>query len=311
MRSTKQAIERKILIAQFPPDGFKSSNDHPRFPQLTMDGQRTVEEIQRERRQRIRNYCGSARAKAEVVYSLEGKQLAHFLIDTRYQIFMCLNYKAGSRHLKRFMGALSGAVLPTKGLIPREAFKWGNNFSRDEKLFMSKTYFRVSFIREPLVRFLSAFIDKFYRVESPMYRLGYGRTIISTYRQNPSQESLDKGHDVKFSEFVQWVLDSPRFKLDEHWQLATVRCFFCAIEYDFIGKFENFQDELPRLYKEAGVPSVSWEFPFVSHNTSAQVNHYYSQLSREQIVQLAELYRPDYEAFGYPFPGPLFRNLVK
>ena len=270
-----------------------------------------MEEIQWERQQRIRKYCGRKSTKPQAVYSLERKQLAHFIVDTRYKIFMCLNYKAGSRHLKRFMGALNGAVLPTNGPLPREAFKWGNNFNPDDKLFMSKTYFRVFFTREPLVRLLSAFIDKFYTVEDPVYRLGYGRTIISTYRQNPSPESLHKGDDVKFSEFVQWVLDSPIVKLNEHWQLATVRCFPCAIEYDFIGKFENFQDELPDLYKAAGVPSVSWEFPFVSHNTSAQVNHYYSQLSQEQILQLAELYRPDYEAFGYPFPGPLFGNLMK
>ena len=282
------------------------------FSQLGMEEeQRIMEEIQWERRQRIRKYCDSTRAKAEAVYSLERKQLAHFIVDTRYKIFMCLNYKAGSRYLKRFVGSLMGAKLPKAKMIRRSVFQWGNDFSPDEKLFMSKTYFRVFFTREPLVRLLSAFIDKFYTVEDPVYRVSYGRTIISTYRQNPSQESLDKGHDVKFSEFVQWVLDSPIVKLNEHWQLATVRCFPCAIEYDFIGKFENFQDEFPDLYKAAGVPSVPFEFSFVSHNTSAQVNHYYSQLSQEQILQLAELYRPDYEAFGYPFPGPLFGNLVR
>ena len=276
-----------------------------------MEKQRIMEEIQWERRQRIRKYCGSTRAKSEAVYSLERKQLAHFIVDTRYKIFMCLNYKAGSRHLKRFIGSLMGAKLPKAGMIGRGVLQWGDDFSPDEKLFMSKTYFRVFFTREPLVRLLSAFIDKFYTAKDPMYRHIFGRPMISKYRQNPSQESLDKGHDVKFNEFVQWVLDGPRSKQNEHWQLVTVRCFPCAIEYDFIGKFENFQDELPDLYKAAGVPSVSWEFPFVSHNTSAQVNHYYSQLSQEQILQLAELYRPDYEAFGYPFPGPLFGNLVK
>ena len=125
------------------------------------------------------------------------------------------------------------------------------------------------------------------------------------------KEAPHKGHDVKFHEFVQWVLDSPRAELNGHWQLATVSCLPCAIDYDFVGRFENFQNDLSGLIEAAGVPSVSWDLPFESHNTTARVHHYYSQLSRKQIRQLAEMYRPDYEAFGYPFPGPLFRKLLE
>jgi Sulfotransferase family len=62
------------------------------------------------------------------------------------------------------------------------------------------------FVREPLDRLRSAYAEKF-QSGNNLYNQNFGRRIIARYRQNASNESLTKGHDVTHEEFVKYIID--------------------------------------------------------------------------------------------------------
>jgi Sulfotransferase family len=70
-----------------------------------------------------------------------------------------------------------------------------------------QTYFKFMFVRDPLDRLLSAYYDKFVRINGTYFTERYGRRIITKYRRNATEESLAFGHDVRLDEFVKYLID--------------------------------------------------------------------------------------------------------
>jgi len=69
------------------------------------------------------------------------------------------------------------------------------------------TYFKFMFVREPLERMRSAYVDKFLSGDNSLFNTAYGRTIIAKYRHNATKSSLQRGHDVRHDEFVKYIID--------------------------------------------------------------------------------------------------------
>jgi chondroitin 4-sulfotransferase 11 len=68
-----------------------------------------------------------------------------------------------------------------------------------------------------------------------------GRRIIKAFRENPSNESLELGHDVSFREFALFLTSNDDELADvvhnEHWQPITSLCNPCVIKYSLVGEF--------------------------------------------------------------------------
>ena len=90
--------------------------------------------------------------------------------------------------------------------------------------------------------------------------------------------------------------------MDRHWKPFISRCAYCDIPYSVIAKAESFPKDQKFIGKMAGV-----EFENVqahkSHGESTKnlTMEYFGQLDSETINQLYELYRVDFEMFGYDF----------
>jgi Sulfotransferase family len=60
-----------------------------------------------------------------------------------------------------------------------------------------------------------------------------GRVIIRRYRPDATNDSLARGHDVTFDEFVQYLGDHPYKKnekpLDAHWRPFSELCLPCQV----------------------------------------------------------------------------------
>lgn len=80
-------------------------------------------------------------------------------------------------------------------------------FTLAEIQYRLQTYFKFIFVRDPLDRLLSAYVDKFQYGDNPLFTWKFGRHIIAKYRLNASNESLTRGHDVRHDEFVKYVID--------------------------------------------------------------------------------------------------------
>jgi chondroitin 4-sulfotransferase 11 len=128
--------------------------------------------------------------------------------------------------------------------------------------------------------------------------------IIQRYRPGASEHSLQNGDDVRFEEFVQFLLDS-RVKrvLDIHWRPYYQICHPCLMQYDFIGKYETLDEDVNFVLQELGVKHLI-NFP-ERPNTPKTGNVFksiISNISSEQIHNLWKLYSVDYSMFDYSYP---------
>jgi len=80
-------------------------------------------------------------------------------------------------------------------------------YTPTEIQYRLQTYFKFIFVRDPLDRLRSAYVDKFESGVNTLYNENYGRKIISIYRNNATNASLSLGHDVRLDEFVKYLID--------------------------------------------------------------------------------------------------------
>ena len=96
-------------------------------------------------------------------------------------------------------------------------------------------------------RVLSAYRDRFVKDNTYFYR-AYGRIIIKRYRPNPTKQALEIGSGVTFPEVTKYVIERRMRK--EHRQAFDKLCHPCAVNYDFIGRFENLFEDARYLIKK-------------------------------------------------------------
>jgi len=121
--------------------------------------------------------------------------------------------------------------------------------------------------------------------------------------------AISAGKVVTFAEFAQYVADTARRGLDPHWTPQHKICHPCYIDYDFIGRFENLAADsghvLARIAASGG-PGSNTTFPIEnafdsSVHSSATVRPFFTNMSRSLVQRLINIYRLDYELFGYDY----------
>lgn len=136
------------------------------------------------------------------------------------------------------------------------------------------------------------------------YMINVGTKIIKKYRTNPSQLSLEKGHDVTIPEFVSYVIDQWAERkdkpLDVHWRSMVDLCHPCSIKYDMIGKFETMQKDVDYLLNQLGEDKISKHFKaYQPYATSSLVKEFMQKISQQQWKSLLRIYKDDFKVFGY------------
>ncbi|XP_077979033.1 carbohydrate sulfotransferase 11-like [Glandiceps talaboti] len=177
-----------------------------------------------------------------------------------------------------------------------------------------ENYLEFIFVRHPFNRLLSAFRNKFELTDrwNVHFHQNYGTKIIRRYRTGANTMSRAQvaklSKQVKFHEFVQYIIDSAgTSKVNSHWKPMYQLCSACDVNYDVIGKFENLQEDARYVLKRAGVDDIVSYPAFDTHVTNSSntdlLRRYYSSISKENILKLYNIYKPDFTLFGYPFPG--------
>lgn len=173
-------------------------------------------------------------------------------------------------------------------------------------------YTKFIFVRHPFERLVSAYESKFgSTVIDDRYQRGVGTNIIRKYRQNPTAISLEKGDDVTFVEFVNFIIDKwklPKERMDAHWLSAIELCFPCSIEYDFIGKVETLEQDVSFLLQKLNETDLipSFQEKQKAPNTTQSVwRQTMKQLNQQQMEDLISIYAADFQIFGYPLDNPL------
>lgn len=166
---------------------------------------------------------------------------------------------------------------------PRDHLPWTAYYIRSPKRF--NTYFKFSFVRNPLDRALSAY--------NYLMAGGNGISDIEVSKQVANYES--------FNDFVIFGLGSGRFR--NHLQFQPQSNFIVGptgrIVVDYLGYYESLDVDFENIKTSLKrVQHLSWE----SRSQSARgtgAKDIKDELSVRAFAVLEELYRQDLEVFGY------------
>ncbi|XP_049886586.1 carbohydrate sulfotransferase 11 [Pectinophora gossypiella] len=243
---------------------------------------------------------------------LPPSQLEHILVNDEHKLLYCYVPKVACTNWKRILMILAGksndtdvlsitaSIAHTPGL-----FRNLSTVAKPECDIMLENYHKMIIVRNPFERLLSAFRNK---LEGEMQSAKYfqdrvGRRIIKAFRENPSNESLELGHDVTFKEFVLFLTNKSEELADvvnnEHWQPITNLCHPCLIKYTLVGKYETLLDDSQLALHTINASHI--QFPHLAHTsgTSEKLHTYFSQLDLPLIRKLYKLYKHDYRIFNY------------
>lgn len=266
------------------------------------------------RRELLEQACLSHTKKRRV---LAPSDLKHLIVDDKHSLIYCYVPKVACTNWKRVLMVLSSDGHYTDPLsIPASEAHVPGNLRRLSDLTVPeinrrlRTYLKFLFVREPFERLVSAYRNKFTRSYNTAFHKRYGTKIIRRHRPDPKPEAMEKGSDVSFLEFIQYLVD-PRTQredsFNEHWERVHSLCHPCLIHYDVVGKYETLEPDAQAVLKLAGVDQIV-QFPTSHKSTRTDGNMaagFFQHISPFYQKKLFNLYRMDYLLFNYSTPGYL------
>lgn len=234
-------------------------------------------------------------------------------VEERHKLLYCEVPKAGCSNWKRILMVLSGKASSPHNIShdfvhTSKKLRRLDSYNLREANELLNSFTKVLFVRDPMERLVSAFRDKFEHPNN-YYHPVFGKAILKKYRANASEEALQTGSGVRFSEFVRYLLDPHKpIGMDIHWEQISKLCSPCLINYDFIGKFESLEQDANYFLKLIGAPQ-GLRFPSFKdrhsadeRTTSTVVNQYLVQITPFERQQLYNFYNMDYLMFNYSKP---------
>ncbi|XP_077529737.1 carbohydrate sulfotransferase 10-like [Haemaphysalis longicornis] len=164
---------------------------------------------------------------------------------------------------------------------------------------LGSAYIKLLVVRHPFERLVSAYVDK----------VRTTRPFLPSVKQMYKNGFVGKGPNgtFTFGEFVNYILELPADKWDNHWAPFTPRCRPCSMRYNVIARVETLDRDLEAFLPRIGLSG--WSLP--KRNVKAQKNgsltreipQYFSEVSRQQMLRLHAIYMYDFELFGYRLEG--------
>lgn len=167
-------------------------------------------------------------------------------------------------------------------------------------ILTSPDWFRFSFVRNPYDRLFSAY-KSFIMQESDPPSPYYNRIkekIRTTYQY--SQRAGLPNATVSFYDFVQYVQETIEQDPDYHWCTLQTGLRSDLIDYDFVGKFENFEADFRQVLQKLSVPNELMPTLIEPVNESNLKNIPLAAVYNWALAdQVYGLYKADFEAYGY------------
>ena len=151
----------------------------------------------------------------------------------------------------------------------------------------SPEYFKFSFVRNPLTRVLSAYLDKIAR-----------HPDMTADRKQKLGLHVNEGIPT-FGEFIEMIYGHEFRDMNPHWAPQSFLLGIENVRYDYLGRFEHFEASIEQLLAKVQlrVPEGTFASGRV-HATNADelvIKHY----SPTILKQVREIYHDDFKYLGY------------
>ncbi|XP_017283484.1 carbohydrate sulfotransferase 12 [Kryptolebias marmoratus] len=289
---------------------------------MSQEKQGRLYQLQDLRKQLVQEQCQEhkkANLKGNSLEDLSQSKLKNFIVDDKHGIIYCYIPKVACTNWKRVLYALNQGepypdLVSIKSSTVHKQFKFTllNDYSRTEIKAKLRHYTKFLFVRDPFVRLVSAYRDKFLH-NDPYFYENYGRNMLRLYNNQPDPPKTEKafrlGIRPSFYNFIQYLLDPQTERsapFEPHWRQMHRLCHPCLIEYDFIGHQETLQDDAQELLKMLKLED-SITFPSAYENVTDRdfLLNWFRAAPLEDRRKLYELYEQDFRLFGYRRPSEL------
>lgn len=158
-----------------------------------------------------------------------------------------------------------------------------------EEVLTSRDFLRMIVVRNPYSRLVSAWRSKVLTCEGQRAVGIYAAVKGHPPEMSPARKSL-----ISFPEFVEFVKHEDLRTCDSHWRLQTDHVFLKAIDFNLVGKTEKMSEALDRFHAHVGIPAKQ-SSQVVNESILVGTVEYSPGL----VEDIFNLYREDFEAFGY------------
>ncbi|CAF4079056.1 unnamed protein product [Rotaria magnacalcarata] len=186
-------------------------------------------------------------------------------------------------------------------------------------LLFSSNFTRAIFVRHPLERLASAYVDKVASLTNEPFSLydtirraicrNYSSFYLTgeqhnyyLYHTRIPKNVEEPCHKVvpKFEHFVDHITSSSMIA-DVHWYPYSKLCYACLFKYNFIGKYETIEQDLERLLSKFGLESKHWnnENYFRTGKTKEYYKSMYANFNNQLLCNLKYVYENDFTLFDY------------
>ncbi|XP_020290637.1 carbohydrate sulfotransferase 11-like isoform X2 [Pseudomyrmex gracilis] len=288
-------------------------NVESEIPQVAMS-RNQIEDARRDlenRKQRITRMCETIGKRKPHLDAA----LTNMIVDTAHNVSWCPIYKAASSMWMTYFVMLKGVLTDTtKDLIRRDLIQVNNivrqKFPRDADL--NRTYKKIRqtrkflIVRHPLERLLSAYRDKLEHMQGrEYYYKRFGRRITLRYRELDNVNVTAK-LEPTFAEFLRFIVNEKHF--DEHWAPYYLTCEPCAIQYDYVLKFETLDRDQNFFMQDADLSRYLYEKNYPRNinpygaTTREILAEYIKEIPQLLLDKIYKIYKNDFELFDYSLP---------
>ncbi|KAL7872351.1 hypothetical protein SRHO_G00073340 [Serrasalmus rhombeus] len=254
------------------------------------------------------------------------EQLANLIVDDQHGIIYCYVPKVACTEWKSIMIFLSeslkinGTPFKNHSDIPRELIHsnsvvYLNRSHRNLMKWKIRKYKKFLFVRNPFVRLISAYRDKFEKKNDYFYKflaVPIMRRYKNLFPPTSAEQAYMYGIRPSFSDFIQYILDLPDddgSSFEEHWRQVYHLCHPCQIEYDFIGKMETMYEDAQYLLRILKVDHIVHFPPGTSNRTEESwIKTWFTSIPIEWRKKLYQIYEPDFQLFGYSLPENFYNT---
>ena len=209
----------------------------------------------------------------------------------------CSNWKITLRHAEGYTD--------NDETIAHDRINNGLTYLHTQNFFWRATWLtrpdvcRAVFVRNPWTRVLSA-----YRSKLEGRRPNEVANDLKTHYQFEVLTNVRKdGGPISFDEFITFLENCPPDRMNEHWQPQSQIASLDRVSYNFIGRFEQLDDDIEILIRRCKLPPFyRGKIKSVPATQSSERNVLTRYYTSDLIERVGNIYASDIRLLGYVPP---------